>query len=139
MIALLLAIVVHVGGGPSEWQPVGGVPSLEYRWSLPYSNACQVEFLSKDTTSAHQFQLVTRVLSARPSPQVEANPDNPMNIAPTRVKPQTSDRDLVIQVPIMGRTSQMVHNCYGIQAVETRGIRKDGTTTSEPLTEGRPR
>ncbi len=140
MIAiLLLAMAVHPGGAPSDWKPVQGSADLEYRWSLPYNNACLVEFMSKNTSAAQQFQLTTRILSAPPAPLVQPNPDNPMHIAPTKVKPRTSDHDFSIRMSAMGRTSEMLHDCYGIQNVEGRTGSKGAAITSEPLSGGQPK
>lgn len=143
MVAMmLLAIVVHPGGAPSDWQLVRGLTNLEYRWSLPYSNTCRVEFESKGVVAAQQapaqqFELITRVLSARPSSQIDQNPDNPMHIEATKMRAQTSDRVIHIHLPGIGRTSETLHNCYGVQTVEAPNG-KNGTT-SEPLSDINPK
>jgi hypothetical protein len=116
VFVLLLAVAVHTGGAPSDWQQVPEIGTLEYRWSLPYSNACKVEFSSKDT-GEQQYEIAARILSTRPAPEVEKNPDNPMHIKPTKIRPQTDERVFSIQLPPSGRTSETIHDCYGVQSL----------------------
>jgi hypothetical protein len=134
MLAYLLFIlaVPHPGGTPTNWQPLLGEPSVRYRWARPSSNSCLVEFASDNPTAGLTFQSIVKVITNRPESPVSQKSLSPLRAAPTVIVPQTSDREISIQLVRMGQDARDIPDCYGIQML--KGSKKDGgTTESEPL------
>lgn len=129
---LLILVVPHPGGTPTNWQPLLGEPAVRYRWSLPTSNSCLVEFASDSPGTGLAFESVVKVITNRPESPVSQKSLSPLKPAPTMIVPQTSDRELTIQLVRMGQQARDIPDCYGIQMVKGRKA-GSGTTESEPL------
>lgn len=132
MIPLLLigSLMVNPGAPPTEWKPLAGVTGIHYRWSRPTSNSCIVEFGSTGGSGVLHFQVTANVTTTNPPASLEYNPDSPMNIESTKIKPQKADRVFTIQLPQQGENSQYIHDCYGVGNVTaTKGLGRSETTS----------
>jgi hypothetical protein len=132
---LITSLMLNPGAPPTDWQPLGGVTGVHYRWSRPTSNSCLVEFEGAADPGVLQFQVTAKVLNTEPKGPIEYNPDSPMQIESTKIKPQLEDRAFPMRLVRFGRDNRDIHNCYGVLGIRAMTGSHAPNATGQPLSE----
>ena len=133
LIFLFATIAPHPGGVPTDWQPLSGVQQVNYRWSRPTSNSCLIEVVAEGKTSEPlQLRINAKVLSRRPDPPIAPTPGSPIYVEPTKIKPQTEEREFSIALSPHGRAIEDIHDCYGVQEADAR-VKSDHARSEDRL------
>jgi hypothetical protein len=108
---LLLASIPHVGGEPSAWSDVIGDKSVQYRWSRPANNACNIEFQEEPSKKRTGKNPSTFVIT------VQAHPANYRMTRPESGQEHLVSREVEIQVPATASGLHHIEPCAGITQV----------------------
>jgi hypothetical protein len=141
MVPILLiaaALTQAAGAPPTDWKPLTGVTGVHYRWSRPTSNSCMVEFESAAASQELQFKVTASVASTNPPASLEYNPDSPMHVESTKIKPQVGDRVFSMRLARLGRDTKDIHDCYGVVGIRAATGPQSPGTTSQPFSQAKP-
>jgi hypothetical protein len=108
---LLLVSAPHVGGGPTAWIDVIGDKSVQYRWSRPVNNACDIEFQKEQSKERADVVPSAFVVT------VQTRPAKQRMIQPGSGQEHPVSREVEIRVPVAVSGTYHIESCVGITQV----------------------
>ena len=111
MMFFVLFAALHVGGQPTAWSSVAGNRMIEYRWSRPANNSCDIEFRtngSKQRVSAGPYTFTMFVESY-------SLPDQARRTERSIGSPLRREAEMRIFLP--GAGVRHIDSCIGIRDI----------------------